>query len=215
MLKSYLPFSQERSSTAIITDDCSGHRTDDIPENSDPHTIPGGCTKAIQIHDRVFNRLFKRQYNELLSEWRLHNNKEKVSRYLVLEWIEAHTLVWKTHREAILKAARTYIKRPATENPWVEHPNTQPQSQLHSPEDHGALLNSHEDTCESKSTCETKKPEHMCARFSELYCRPGHRVAKVSATEMLSSNTCCRSNMRKCHEDVSHVTRCRQKHTVS
>ena len=95
----------------------SGWVRDDIyPRmmHCDPHTIPVGCTKAIQIHDRVFNRLFKRAYNELLSTWRIQNSSCKVTRYLVLEWIkEAHSRVWVKHHNTILNAARRYIKQSA------------------------------------------------------------------------------------------------------
>ena len=128
MMHRYLPLTLEQSSTAIVTDDFTGHRTDDIPVNCDPHTIPGGCTKTIQIHDRVFNRLFKRAYNELLSAWRIQNSSCKVTRYLVLEWIkEAHSRVWVKHHNTILNAARRYIKQPATEYPWSEKdPESEP-----------------------------------------------------------------------------------------
>ena len=74
MLKKYLHYTLDNPSTVIITDDYTAHRTNNVPTNCDPQTIPGGCTKAIQFHDRVFNRLFKRQYNELLSAWRLRNS---------------------------------------------------------------------------------------------------------------------------------------------
>ena len=70
---------------------------------------------------RVFNRLFKREYNEILSACRLDNTSQKVSRALVLQWIkDAHSRVWLKNENSILSVVRIYIQRPAKEYPWVE-----------------------------------------------------------------------------------------------
>lgn len=125
MMARYLPVDEAKSPTALLFDQCTAHTYDWIQDlNCDPHVIPGGCTSAVQVHDRFINHHFKRIYSEQLSKWRIaHRTNGKISREQVLQFIKAaHDQVWLlygTRSNTILSVVRKYIREPMFTHPWA------------------------------------------------------------------------------------------------
>eukprot|EP00760_Papus_ankaliazontas_P016150 PhM_4_TR16764/c1_g1_i8/m.75115 len=131
--------------TLIVVDVFGGHRVKE-PEH-DMVFIPGGCTSAVQVHDRIINPLFKRRYRELLFDHRrsqsyvyppepatqvvdavgefepltqpLGADITPITRSDLCSLVkQAHDSTWDKYDEAINKTVLKYIVGPATEFPW-------------------------------------------------------------------------------------------------
>ncbi len=117
----HMPLDSSCPATIHIDDTYKGHVIDaaDMPPNVDRHPIPGGATCAIQVHDKIINAIFLREYEDLLRDLLAKQHSATVTRRQLLTLVkQAHDVAWTNYGATFQKTAKTFVLDPCTTFPW-------------------------------------------------------------------------------------------------